>query len=962
MNLLKLIKHIINYIIMNYFTHLNYFNKNKKSQNGVLSKTVIKQNQTKYLDIINDIFINNKLTISNKFLNDLLTLINSRKTGTSKGVDTNSALSSYLMLIIQIITNNLDKISQQSIESNFKIFLNNLVQIIVVSLLQKDINLLKVIIRNMGISDTVDETIIHDMSIHLLNTSIDYNSIIKILKELLHHQQICMSNNSYVPYILETSMLTEILESSKTSLKNRTKYKFSSKEFITISDEIKVNIENLFSNYNSLIALVFDANAKIMYMCNSWLITLFYTNRGIYKKSVLDKEIVLEILKTIEGGGLKNIEEQLVLDMIPDVDKIVNKITKGLTFKPFLINNFAESKYVHISSSSGPNGRPALLFLPLDALAISRNKELFKAIILLGDKFGIKNIDTTINDCVSKMDEETIKNYTENLDKSKIVKDSKLEVFEEVGGKWRVVAIVDIFSQTVLNPVHEVFSTISEHLVNTSAHYDQDSAFMRLYDISLNTRFLGTIDLTSATDLLYLKLLQKVVDTIFLKTHGLKGVGQMWADVISNKRDFIVNKFEDLGLFKYKIGQPMGAKSSWVVMHITLIVLAMQAEINVSNKGHNIEYDQFSICGDDSEFCNELVYHEYKNILNKLKIKINESKSFFTNQPSQNTILFGEYLKRFVYIDQVFRPISPRLGTKFIQNPKQQLFSFIKSLLINGLTFNGFDLIVFALNMSSYNHNGELEYQDDSRQEWFEKAIEQIYFWLLLHPDYRGLNIPTKWFFDCFDDSFKIFKAFSLAYPTLEPGMYVKGYIIISQIKSLQIKAKLRSEGSIKSVFTKTGMLFINNIVTENVTKEKNIPIDWDKVMENITDNVNKDNLQKYPIFKLLMNIIIHQRSKLIKDLEEMNILIDKVRKTGLVADYTQSEIDTLLNYLNKTKKMLIIQDIYSAIIPDNKDEDIVDSIPINSNLIKQIKNFSILKMKRDQIKYAKHLASNLFK
>jgi hypothetical protein len=141
--------------------------------------------------------------------------------------------------------------------------------------------------------------------------------------------------------------------------------------------------------------------------------------------------------------------------------------------------------------------------------------------------------------------------YTfENFESDSKGKIGRLAFLPEGGGKTRVIAIADYFSQSVLLPIHETLMDLLRSL-ETDGAYDQEAQAQRVLK-NLNHES-HSFDLSAATDRFPIAL-QKVVVSAML---GPK-TAELWFGIMSD-RSFSHKNNKDV---KYSVGQPMGMLSS----------------------------------------------------------------------------------------------------------------------------------------------------------------------------------------------------------------------------------------------------------------------------------------------------------------------------------------------------------------------------------------------------------------
>lgn len=139
-----------------------------------------------------------------------------------------------------------------------------------------------------------------------------------------------------------------------------------------------------------------------------------------------------------------------------------------------------------------------------------------------------------------------------------------------------------------------------------------------------------SVDLSSATDRLPIKLQSKIIDLIY----NLE-IGELWASILVDRPYMIRhNKYGiDEGYVYYATGQPMGALSSWAMLatthHFILQVCARRAYPHC-----NVWFNRYEILGDDLVIFDNLVYQEYISMMALLDVGTNPSKSLYSESLS----------------------------------------------------------------------------------------------------------------------------------------------------------------------------------------------------------------------------------------------------------------------------------------------------------------------------------------
>jgi len=126
--------------------------------------------------------------------------------------------------------------------------------------------------------------------------------------------------------------------------------------------------------------------------------------------------------------------------------------------------------------------------------------------------------------------------------------------------------------------------------------------------------------------------------------------------------------------YKYEVGQPMGAYSSWAMLAITHHVLVQVAAVRAGLTG----FSDYAVLGDDIVIANDAVASEYLKIMEYLGVSINLSKSLESDR-------FLEFAKRWIGPNGVrITPIGPGLILRLIRN-KFYLASLFSEMFKLGL-------------------------------------------------------------------------------------------------------------------------------------------------------------------------------------------------------------------------------------------------------------------------------------
>jgi hypothetical protein len=204
----------------------------------------------------------------------------------------------------------------------------------------------------------------------------------------------------------------------------------------------------------------------------------------------------------------------------------------------------------------------------------------------------------------------------------------------EAAGKIRVFALVDVWTQSVLKPLHDKIFDFLRGLPNDGTH-DQHKSVLRASEKALLANQSFGYDLSAATDRLPVFLQTRVLAIIY----GSK-FADAWEHLLVG-RDYVYKADRcDESWIRYAVGQPMGALSSWAMLALThhLIVQVAAARCgrrplpfgtDVSKERDPLAswYSNYELLGDDIILFDADVAREYLSIMEDLGVPINVSKS-----------------------------------------------------------------------------------------------------------------------------------------------------------------------------------------------------------------------------------------------------------------------------------------------------------------------------------------------
>jgi len=223
----------------------------------------------------------------------------------------------------------------------------------------------------------------------------------------------------------------------------------------------------------------------------------------------------------------------------------------------------------------------------------------------------------------------------------------KLGFKPEPAGKIRVFAMVDPWTQWLMNALHKAIFGLLEQIPQDGT-FDQERPIrhLRLWQES-NRQADGRLppvfsfDLSAATDRIPL-ILQKVLLSPFLTSWG----AELWGCLMVGRKYHTPKRvsfgrgqpkqlISELGYVEYATGQPMGALSSWAMLafihHAIVQWAALKAGVITIGKGW---YEGYSVLGDDVVIARTCVAKEYLALMKRMDVGIGDHKSLVSNNGS----------------------------------------------------------------------------------------------------------------------------------------------------------------------------------------------------------------------------------------------------------------------------------------------------------------------------------------
>lgn len=228
--------------------------------------------------------------------------------------------------------------------------------------------------------------------------------------------------------------------------------------------------------------------------------------------------------------------------------------------------------------------------------------------------------------------------------KSKFKHPSRVHFLPEGGGKTRVIAIPDIFTQSVLWPIHNYLMKVLRILWQDGT-YSHEELTDKL-KLMMKKRKVFCYDISAATDRFPIILQIKILEILFGKT-----ISRLWIKIVHQRKFNFFNEEGDQNECKYRVGQPMGYLSSWPLFTLTHHMLVHFAAWKSGGK------PIYLMIGDDVAIGDETTSLEYLNMMQYLGVEIAKSKTILSRDGQHR----GEIAKRLVYDNIEISPLPPKV-------------------------------------------------------------------------------------------------------------------------------------------------------------------------------------------------------------------------------------------------------------------------------------------------------------
>jgi hypothetical protein len=316
-------------------------------------------------------------------------------------------------------------------------------------------------------------------------------------------------------------------------------------------------------------------------------------------------------------------------------------------FRPFKFD-FDEKNLGWGTTKQGPNG-PSLMSPHLDATALYNCAETSDSFVRWTTATGQSKLIAF---------SKGMRDEAASLKLKHKVRHSKLSFISEGGGKTRVIAIADYWTQLSLHGIHKYTMECLRQLTETDGTFSHNEVVRKLIPVTQDDKHdIFSLDLKDATDRFPVSLQEDLLSRIVGQE-----AAEAWTELLV-KRNFFTKHNDKV---RYSVGQPMGLLSSWSVFSLTHHAII---EFAAFKEGFPAFRDYYVI-GDDVVIMNDLVANRYLKLMSEIGVDISIPKSFISKKTDKFRIL--EFAKRIIVNGVDMSPIP----VKLIDEARRDIFMF----------------------------------------------------------------------------------------------------------------------------------------------------------------------------------------------------------------------------------------------------------------------------------------------
>jgi len=216
----------------------------------------------------------------------------------------------------------------------------------------------------------------------------------------------------------------------------------------------------------------------------------------------------------------------------------------------------------------------------------------------------------------------------------------KLGTKDEAAGKIRVFAMVDPITQWILKPLHSFLFEILR-LIPQDGTFDQEQPLGRMAEAGSQGKPLYSFDLSAATDRLPV-LFQAMLLSALVGSHA----ANLWIALLVGRPYALPKDAAKASGQKevwYRVGQPIGALTSWAMLAFTHHALVQWAAFRSGVSKLGEWFGDYAVLGDDIVIANTRVAKAYQEVMALIGVQIGLHKSLISKSG-----LALEFAKRFI--------------------------------------------------------------------------------------------------------------------------------------------------------------------------------------------------------------------------------------------------------------------------------------------------------------------------
>jgi len=360
------------------------------------------------------------------------------------------------------------------------------------------------------------------------------------------------------------------------------------------------------------------------------LVDLLFFHRIIFALLSADRVIVTPAKANYDTirAPFKMVKDASKEDQIKQSEIVSACDSLGITpelFKEAYEHHVAGFHY-EVLTSAGPNGQSTWT-AHSDVRAWSKEPDIFTQLTTFLQESGM----TFMLDDM----EGTLRLPDSDIQVQRFPYLGRLSVIEEWGGKARIVAALDYWSQMALTPLHNTINSFLKELP-ADGSFNQDAIIRRVKEWTSNDKVpLNCYDLSAATDRIPVTLQSQILSHLMSST----SFGTAWQRMLTDRPYLTLDGM----LYRYSVGQPMGARSSFPMLALVHHVIIQVA----ANRAKLVDFDAYGIIGDDSAITTTEVGDNYRKIMAAHGVAINFNKSI---EHIQGALPAAEICK-IVYVD-----------------------------------------------------------------------------------------------------------------------------------------------------------------------------------------------------------------------------------------------------------------------------------------------------------------------